>query len=686
MVMEKEIPTRFDHATEKDIYTKWEKSGIFEPKGEGESFVMTMPPPNVTGDLHMGHALTLAIEDTITRNRRRRGFKTLLLPGADHAGIATQSLVEKKLSKEKGLRRTDLGREKFIDEVWEWINYYMPRNKEYAKRLGVSCDWSRYRFTLDDGYQEAVKVAFVRFYELGLIYQGEYLVNWDPRLQTAVSDEEVIYKETPGKLYYIKYGPITVATTRPETKLGDTAIAVHPDDKKYQQYIDKKIEFTNEQNEQQTLPVIADDEVDPKFGTGAVKVTPSHDPADWAIGKRHDLEFKKVIDENGKMSQNCGPYSGLSPIEAREKIVEDLDKLGLIEKVTDYTVRQPVSERSEAVIEPLPSKQWFLKTTAIAPKAIETINKGQIKFVQKNMEKIALHWLENQHDWCISRQLWWGHRLPVWYRDNETYVGVDNPKGDGWRQEEDVLDTWFSSGLWPFATLGWPKDSVDYGELYPTTLMETGTDILPFWVIRMILMGLTLTEKVPFETVLFHGLVLDEQGKKMSKSRGNVTDPGIMIDKYGADALRMALIGGTASGLSQKFNENIMVKQRNFVTKIWNASRFVAMTCEGAKTTKPENTDETEKEFLEKLENLKKNNQKHHDAYNLHIALEELYEFFWHDFSDKFIEYEKKIIKESDPERATIAKESLLYGLNELLEMLSDFAPFVTTEIKQFTD
>lgn len=684
----KEIPTRYDHHQEPETYQKWLSAGLFKPTGKGEPFCMVLPPPNVTGDLHMGHALTYNIEDVIGRNRRRRGFDVLLLPGADHAAIAVQALVEKKLQKE-GLNRREIGREKFLEKVWEWIRYYQPRNQESLQRFGLSAQWDRYRFTMDEPSQRSVRKAFVRLYEQGLIYRGQYLVNWDPKLQTAISDDEVLYQEVPGKLYWIKYGPISVATTRPETKLGDTAIAVNPNDHRYRQFVGQEIEFTNEQGQIQKLPVIADEAVDPEFGTGALKVTPAHDHTDYQLGQKHHLPMKSVINQYGKMAESTGPYAGLKREEARERIVADLEKQGLIEKITDYTIRQPISERSNAVVEPLLSTQWFMKTTALKEQAIKVVATKQIEFIPAHIEKTYFHWIENLHDWCISRQLWWGHQIPAWYDEQgKIYVAESLTEAQqlsgkkDLKQDEDVLDTWFSSGIWPLTTLGWPDPTKDFQHYFPTQLMETGADILFFWVSRMILMSLALTERVPFHQVYFHGLVLDESGQKMSKSKGNVLDPLQLIELHGADALRMSLIGGTSTGGNQRFSEQKILKYRNFVTKIWNAARFIAMTTEGAKNQLPTTLDQSEKQFFERLTQIEKDNEKLFDDYNLGLALEELYEFFWHEFADKFLEYEKKAISESkDSKREKQAKQALKSAMSRLMVLLSDFAPFLIDAI-----
>lgn len=715
----KEIPTRYDHTKEPEIYDAWLKAKAFKPTGKGEPFSIVIPPPNVTGDLHLGHALTYGLQDTIARHQRRLGKDVLVLPGMDHAAIAVQALVEKKIQKEKGLSRSQIGREKFLEEVWDWIKYYMPRMEASLKRLGLSADWDRFHFTMDEHSQAAVRTAFVRLYEKKLIYRDKYLVNWDPKLQTAISDDEVIYQDVPGHLYWIKYGPITLATTRPETKFGDTAVAVHPDDQRYSQYVGKEIEVTLVTGEKRKIPVIADESVDPEFGTGAVKVTPAHDRADFEIGLRHKLPSIEVIDQYGKLTAVAGEFAGLKASEAREIIAKKMTEKGLMEKITDYTLRQPTSERSGAVIEPRLSTQWFVKTTAMRDQALEAVKSGQIKFTPKNFEKTYFHWLKDLHDWCISRQLWWGHQIPAWYcvgtdkgqclpECKEPIVSIEPPKvcphcgSKDLKQDEDTLDTWFSAGLWMFLTLGWPFDSLslaqgeppdsarskpsddsDYNRYFPTSLLETSQDILFFWVARMIMLSLTLTKQIPFKQVYFHGLILDEDGKKMSKSKGNVLDPLKMIEQYGSDALRMSLIGSNTAGLPQKYSEQKIVKYRNFVTKIWNASRFVALMTEGEQSAKPAKLDPTEEKFFASLADIEKKYEKMFENLRLGVALEQLYEFFWFEFADKFIEYEKQILKDStDASRLKQSQSCLRDALQRQLALLSDFAPFLVQQIK----
>lgn len=685
-----EIPTRYDHTKETETYQHWQESGAFKPTGMGEPYSVIIPPPNVTGDLHLGHALTYGIQDTIARHQRRLGKDVLILPGMDHAAIAVQSLVEKKLAKE-GNRRADLGRDGFLKEVWNWVHYYMPRMENSLKRLGLSADWDRFRFTMDEHSQFAVRTAFVQLYNKGLIYRGAYLINWDSKLQTAISDDEVLYEDRPSKLYYLKYGPLTVATTRPETMFGDVAVAVSPKDARYKKLVGQTITITMATGKTRDVPVIADDFVDPEFGTGAVKITPAHDLNDFEAGKRHNLPTVTVIDQYGKLTPECGEFAGQKAADAREQVVAKLEELGLVEKITDFTNRTPISERSGAAIEPRVSTQWFMKTTELKEQAMHAVKSGEITFHPKNFEKIYFHWLNNLHDWCISRQLWWGHQIPAWYNEDGTIFVAENEAaakkqagGKALTQDPDTLDTWFSSGLWPFSTLGWPNsDAPDLQRYFPTSLLETSQDIIFFWVARMIMMSLALTEKIPFKDVYFHGAVLDGQGQKMSKSKGNVEDPLVIIDKYGSDALRMSLIGGTTAGLPQRHNEQKVLKYRNFVTKVWNASRFVAQITADAKPVsgKP---DQTEAEFMTRIENFSTSNKKLFASYKIGVALEELYEFFWHDFADQFLEYEKKIIYESgNDERIATAQANLTTAIKTLLSILSDFAPFLVAQINQ---
>lgn len=694
----KEIPTRYDHSQELQTYERWEQEGLFEPTGNGEPFSIVIPPPNVTGDLHLGHGLSYTTQDVMGRHQRRLGRKVLVLPGADHAAIAVQALVEKKIQKEKGLTRSQVGRDEFLKEVRTWIDYYLPRLKTAFRRLGLGADWTRFRFTMDEHSQTSVRTAFVELYKKGLIYRSEYLINWDPKLQTAVSDDEVTYQETTSQLYWIKYGPVTIATQRPETMFGDVAVAVHPDDHRYKDLIGQTVSMTLPNGTVKDLPVIADNFVDPEFGSGAVKITPAHDPEDFEAAKRHNLPIISALDKYAKLTEIAGDLAGMKAADAREKVVAKLGELKLIEKTTDHPTRIPVGERSGAVIEPMISTQWFMRVTDLKEDAIEAVDSGQIQFQPKSIRNVYFHWLENLHDWCISRQLWWGHEIPAFYclksqgAGKEDFVVQETKPSKcpfcgkcDMVQDPDVLDTWFSSGLWPFSTLGWPdKKATDLREFFPTDFLMTGADILFFWVARMILLSQALTGQVPFKAAYFHGLILDESGQKMSKSRGNVLDLMTLIDKYGTDAVRMGLLGSATAGANQRFSEQKLVKYRNFVTKIWNASRFVATLEAGGADELPKTLDEKEKKFLISLEKLEHRNQEHFAKFQFNLALEDLYDFFWTNFAADLLEYEKIAIREShDPKRAKQGHSFLLHCLGRQLTLISDFAPYVTDAIER---
>jgi len=678
--------------SEKDIYSLWEKSGAFEAKiVEGKKpFTIMMPPPNVTGKLHIGHAMFITLEDILTRYHRMQGQPTLWLPGTDHAGIATQNVVEKSLKKE-GKSRHDLGREEFIKRVWEWKNEYGGEITHQLRAMGASCDWSRERFTLDEGMSAAVNEAFVRFYEKGLIYQGLRTVNWCPRCHTAIADDEVEYKHEVGKFYHLKYGPFVLATARPETKLGDTAVAVHPGDKRYKDMVGKKYMIPGVLGEFEII-VVEDNAVDPKFGTGAVKVTPAHSLVDFEIAQRHDIALKQVIDENGRMMEDTGKYAGMKTLEAREAIVEDMQKMGLIDHIEEnYEHNIATCYRCGGRIEPIPSKQWFVKMKPLAEKAKKAVKSGEVKITPKRFEKVYFHWMDNIRDWCISRQLWWGHRIPVWYKGEEIYVGTKAPEGDGWKQEDDVLDTWFSSGLWPFSTLGWPNETEDYKYFYPTTVMETGYDILFFWVARMIMMGLELTGKTPFETVYLHGLVRDEKNRKMSKSLGNVLDPLEVADKFGTDAVRISLVVGATAGNDIALGESKVKGYRNFSNKIWNISRFILMNVENSKIKtqksilqlQTEKFSEQDKKDLARLNEVIEKTTKHLDSLQFSHAGELLYEFVWHEFADIMIEEAKPRLLSDLDEDCAAARAKLVLILISSLKMLHPFVPFVTETIWQ---
>lgn len=575
------MPKNFEFTeAEARLYQWWESNGWFKPEvapADAEPYVISMPPPNVTGALHLGHALFTALEDLMIRYERMRGKAALWVPGTDHAGIATQLQIEKML-RDEGTSREEVGREEFLARTWAWKHKYGGEITRQLRRLGASCDWSRERFTLDDGLSEAVRDVFIALYEQGLIYRGPRLVNWSPGLQTAVSDLEVEREEEQGKLYFFKYPVeggdyIPVATTRPETILGDTAVCVHPEDERYQRFIGKKA-FVPMLNRE--IPVIADEYVDREFGTGALKITPAHDYNDYQIGEKHGLAMINVMTRKAAINENGGPYAGLDRFECRKKLWADMEAADLTIKVEDRIMVVPRSQRGGEVIEPLISTQWFLKVQPLADKAIAAVRDGHIKIVPERFEKIYFHWLENIEDWCISRQLWWGHRIPAWISEKgEIHVGKTPPKGDGWIAEEDVLDTWFSSGLWPFSTLGWPEQTDDLKRFYPTSMMETGYDILFFWVVRMIMMGLWFTDEIPFHTVYLHGLVRDAQGRKISKTIGNTIDPVELIEKYGTDPLRFTLVTSGTPGNDVNLDPKRIEGEWRFVNKLWQMTNFI---------------------------------------------------------------------------------------------------------------
>jgi len=703
--IDKNIPPRYDPTDELELYKEWEESGEFCPSGKGRPFCMVMPPPNVTGDLHMGHALTYAIHDTIARYQRRQGKNVLIVPGADHAAIAVQNLVEKKIGKEKGLTRQQMGREAFGKELWQWTEHFLPRIKDSVRRFGLSCDWEHFRFTLDEHSQTAVKEAFIRLYQQKLIYQAEYLVNWDPKLQTTLADDEIEYKEEKAPLYTLKFGPFHIATARPETKFGDKYVVMHPDDERYKKYKEGdqfQLEWINGPI---TATVIKDEAIDPEFGTGVMTITPWHDSTDFAIANRHNLEKTQVIDWQGRLLPIAGEFAGEKISVAREKIVAKLEQKGLLIDIKeDYTHKIAINYRGGGVIEPQIMHQWFMKTTAVKKEAVNAVKSGKIKFYPKSLEKTYFHWLENLHDWCISRQLWWGHQLPVFYcvkkqgeiKNQKTrtkskvdfVVAREKPKkcpicGEcQMKQSDEVLDTWFSSGLWPFSTLGWPTETEEMKEFFPTQLMETAADIIFFWVARMIMLSLALTKKVPFKEVYFHGLVLDAAGKKMSKSKGNALDPMALLEQHGADALRMSLIGGNTAGLPQRFSQEKLFKYRNFVTKIWNASRFIALL-DGGKSSKlnDQKMDDKEKKFFTRLEKFTISHNKMMERYQFSLALDKLYDFFWNDFCAGFLEYEKNKARQNVADNQ--AKQLLQRALNDQLALIGDFAPFVVAQIKK---
>jgi len=686
---------------EKPIYDWWERKGYFRPEINPwkKPFTITMPPPNVTGALHLGHAITAAVEDLVTRYHRMKGDPTLWLPGSDHAGIATQNVVERELAKE-GLTRHDLGREKFIERVWQWKEIYHKRITDQHRRLGVSCDWERERFTLDEGLSRAVREAFVRLYKQGLIYRGTYLVNWCPRCTSAISDLEVVHEERTGKLWYVRYpleggGFIEVATTRPETILGDTAVAVHPDDERYTAMVGRTAILPILERR---IPIIADEVVDPEFGTGAVKVTPGHDPTDYEIGQRHDLPVINVLNENGTMNEAAGPYQGQDRYECRKNLVADLEKAGLLVKVENYQHSLGHCQRCNTVIEPYVSTQWFVKIKPLADAALEAVRDGRIRIVPERFTKVYFNWLENIRDWCISRQLWWGHRIPVWYCDDcggQTCEVTDPTKcahcgSTNIRQDPDVLDTWFSSGLWPFSTLGWPEETEDFQYFYPTTMRETGYDILFFWVAREIMLGLAMTGKAPYSIVYLHGLIRNERGEKISKSMPDAEkyDPLNIVDEYGADALRFTLLTGSSPGNDMKLSLQRVEASRNFANKIWNAARFVVSHLDesvgpGISPQSLSEQNPVDKWIISRSNRLVANVTRLIEQYQYGEAGRQIYDFLWGEFCDWYIEMAKVRLYGQDPSAQNAARQVLAYVLERTMRLLHPFMPFVTEAIWQ---
>ena len=685
---------------EERIYKLWMDRGYFTPRVDPDKrpFVIIMPPPNVTGELHVGHALDGTLQDTLARWHRMLGEPVLWLPGTDHAGIATQVVVERELERE-GLTRHDLGREQFVERVWEWVRKYGGTITSQQQRLGASCDWSRERFTLDPGPGAAVRTTFVNLYNKGLIYRGNRIINWCPRCATALSDLEVVHAEEQGKLYYIRYfyeegdGSVTVATTRPETLLGDTAVAVNPKDKRYKHLAKGKRLVLPILG--RLLPVIADEAVDTAFGTGALKVTPGHDPTDFEIGQRHSLDTVNVMNLDGTLNEEAGPYQGYDRYRAREAIVEQLEREGLLDRVEPYGMSIGHCDRCDTVVEPLVSEQWFVRMSPSEPPArpaIDAVKEGRIHIVPERFTKVYLNWMENIRDWCISRQLWWGHRIPVWYCDQcggETVTVVDptacNQCGSiGITQDPDVLDTWFSSALWPHSTLGWPEQTEDLSYFYPTTVMETGYDILFFWVARMIMMGLQNTGEVPFHTVYLHGLIRDVQGMKMSKSRGNVIDPLQAVDLYGADALRFAITAGTTLGNDSRLEEAKLEAARNFANKLWNAGRFVVSSLEDAEglsgwSALSEPPHREDRWILSRYNRLIERVNQLLGEFQIGEAERELYEFLWSEFCDWYIEMAKVRLRGGDAS----ARRVLAHVLEGTLRLLHPFMPFITEELWQ---
>ena len=697
-----EMPKAYDFTgTEERLYAWWEDNGWFKPESrpaEAETFVISIPPPNVTGELHQGHALFVALEDLMIRRARMQGLAALWVPGTDHAGIATQLQVEKMLMEDEGLSREEIGREAFVQRAWEWKAKYGDRITNQLRRMGASCDWDRERFTLDEGLSAAVREAFVRLHRLGLIYQGEYLVNWSPGLQTAVSDLEVEYSEEPGYLYYFKYpvaggGHIPVATTRPETILGDTAVAVHPDDERYGQYIGKVALVPMLDRE---IPIIADDYVDISFGTGALKVTPGHDPNDFEIGQRHGLPIINVMNKDATMSASAGQYAGMDRFECREILWRDMEDAGLTLRKEEYVINVPRSQRGGEVIEPLISRQWFADAEPMAKMALAAVDSGRIKIVPERFGKVWENWLENIQPWCISRQLWWGHRIPVWFCGrcgHQTVATVDPTTcescgGTQLEQDPDVLDTWFSSALWPFSTLGWPEQTEDLERFYPTDVMETGYDILFFWVARMVMTGALFTNDVPFHTVYLHGLVRDEIGRKMSKTTGNVVDPLELTENYGTDALRFTLLTGSTPGNDLNLALARVASNRNFANKIWNVARFIVQNLKQLEGKPVQEMGEVpqytlaDKWILARVRELIINVNRLFDGYLFGEAGRQIHDFLWGDFADWYLELAKVQSRGGDA-AAWTTLSVLFHVLDTCLRLLHPFMPYVTEETWQ---
>ncbi|QGP92425.1 Valine--tRNA ligase [Neomoorella glycerini] len=685
-------------AVEEKWYQYWTEEGYFRgplPAAGQQPFSIVMPPPNVTGSLHLGHALDNTLQDILTRWHRMRGDATLWVPGTDHAGIATQARVEEELAKE-GLSKYDLGREKFLERVWAWKHEYGNRITRQLRLLGTSCDWSRERFTMDEGCSRAVREVFVRLYEKGLIYRGRYIINWCPRCHTTISDIEVEHEEEAGRLWYIRYpfkdgsGGITVATTRPETMLGDTAVAVNPGDERYQGLIGKTLVLPLVNRE---IPLIADNYVDPSFGTGAVKITPAHDPNDFEVAARHNLPAITVIGKEAMMTAEAGPYAGMERYACRQRIVEDLKNRGFLVKVEEYTHAVGHCYRCGTVVEPLVSPQWFVRMAPLAAPAIQAAKEGKVRFIPERFTKIYLNWLENIRDWCISRQLWWGHRIPVWYcqQCGEEICAVADPEecpacgSTALEQDPDVLDTWFSSALWPFSTLGWPEDTPELKTFYPTSVLVTGRDIIFFWVARMLFMGLEFMGQVPFREVLIHGLVLDAQGRKMSKSLGNGVDPMEVIEKYGADCLRFMLVTGNTPGNDVRFHPERLEGTRNFTNKIWNAARFALLNLEDYKPVplEPKDLALPDRWILSRLNRLIREVTEGLEAYEIGEVARLLYDFFWGEFCDWYIELIKPRLYGKEQKARQVAQEVLVEVLGQSLQLLHPYMPFITEEIWQ---
>jgi len=699
--MARELPKVYEpQQVEERIYKMWESGGFFKPNGNSDAkpFTIVMPPPNVTGQLHMGHAMDATLQDTLIRFKRMQGYDTLWVPGVDHAGIATQIKVEEELRVKEGLSRYDLGREKFLERVWDWKHKFGNRIVEQQKKLGASCDWDRAAFTMDETCSKAVREVFVSLYEKGLIYKGSRIINWCPNCVTALSDAEVEYVDKPGHLWHIRYpladgtGEVVVATTRPETMLGDTGVCVNPNDERYQHIIGKKVILPLMNKE---IPVVADDYAEMEFGTGCVKMTPAHDPNDFEVGLRHNLEVIRVLDDNGVVNALGGKYEGMDRYDARKAIVADLEEQGYLVKIEDHAHNVGTCYRCHKDVEPIISAQWFVKMKTLADEAIRSVNEGETKFVPERFTKNYMNWMNNIRDWCISRQLWWGHQIPVWYCadcghmtcSREDAKVCEKCGSANIERDPDVLDTWFSSALWPFETLGWPnKDAADLKRYYPTDVLVTGYDIITFWVSRMIVSGLEHMGERPFHTVLIHGLVRDNQGRKMSKSLGNGIDPLEMIEKYGCDALRMNMVTGNSPGNDMRFYVERCEAMRNFANKLWNASRYVMMNLgEDAKNELPDASklEIADKWVLSKLNTLIAEVTENMDKYELGVAIQKIYDFVWDTYCDWYIELTKARLYSEDADRKQTAIQVLVYVLDQVLRLLHPFMPFITEEIWQ---
>ena len=691
---EKNLSTKYQpQEVEAGRYQQWLDQDLFKPNGnkEAKPYSIVIPPPNVTGKLHLGHAWDTTLQDMIIRQKRMQGFDTLWLPGMDHAGIATQAKVEEKL-REQGVSRYDLGREKFVEQVWDWKEEYAGHIREQWSKLGLSLDYSRERFTLDNGLSDAVRKVFVSLYEKDLIYRGEYIINWDPQARTALSDIEVIHKDVEGAFYHMSYpladgsGVLEIATTRPETMLGDTAVAVHPDDERYQALIGKTVILPLVDKE---IPIIADEYVEMEFGTGVVKITPAHDPNDFEVGNRHDLPRVNVMNDDGSMNDLAGKYAGMDRFEARKQVIKDLDALGRLVKIEKMVHSVGHSERTGVVVEPRLSTQWFVKMQPLAQAAIQNQETEEaVEFYPPRFNQTFLRWMENVHDWVISRQLWWGHQIPAWYHKEtgEMYVGMEAPAdAENWTQDEDVLDTWFSSALWPFSTMGWPdEEAEDFKRYFPTNTLVTGYDIIFFWVSRMIFQSLEFTDKRPFNNVLIHGLIRAEDGRKMSKSLGNGIDPMEVIEQYGADALRWFLSNGSAPGQDMRFSYEKMDAAWNFINKIWNASRFVLMNVEGMTVADIDFSGEksvADRWILTRLNETIEKVTELFDRFEFGEAGRQLYNFIWDDFCDWYIEMSKETLYGDNEAAKQVNKSVLVYTLDQILRLLHPIMPFVTEEI-----